>query len=126
MPEYRRSLRPCLARFSLARISTGFPGRRTSVEWRRYAAPAAFLLAATIAVVLIRSGLESGNGARATTPTVTRHPTTRPTPRYWTVRAGDTFGSIAGKAHVSVATLKRLNPHVRPTALTIGERIRLR
>ena len=33
-------------------------------DWRRYLAPAAFLLAATIAVVLIRSGVESGGAAR--------------------------------------------------------------
>ena len=36
-------------------------------EWRRYAAPAAFLLAATIAILLIRSGLQSGTS----TPTQT-------------------------------------------------------
>ena len=29
-------------------------------EWKRYVAPAAFLLAATIAIVLIRSGLDAG------------------------------------------------------------------
>ncbi len=93
---------------------------------RRYAAPAAFLLAATIAVVLIRSGLEGGKSARATTPTVTHHAPTRPARRFWVVRAGDTFGSIAAKEHVPVSTLKRLNPRVHPTALTIGERIRVR
>jgi LysM repeat protein len=41
----------------------------------RFAAPAAFLLAVTIAVLLIRSGLGGGSPAPATTAT---HTTTRP------------------------------------------------
>ena len=35
-------------------------------RWRRYVAPAAFLAAVTIAVVLIRAGLESGSAASTT------------------------------------------------------------
>jgi LysM repeat protein len=42
------------------------------------------------------------------------------------VRAGDTFGTIAARTGVPIATLQRLNPNVKPTALYIGERIRLR
>ena len=38
-------------------------------DWRRYVAPAAFLLAATIAVVLIRSGLQAGTAAGDRTTT---------------------------------------------------------
>jgi LysM repeat protein len=91
--------------------------------WRRYAAPAAFLLAATIAVVLVRSGLESG-GRPATTGTTTTVSVTRP--RYYRVRAGDTLQLIAKRSHVSLATLRRLNPNVSPTTLRIGERIRIR
>ena len=104
-------------------------------DWRRYLAPAAFLLAATIAVVLIRSGIESGGGqARATagapTPGGTswsprRPPGDRRTKRFWIVRAGDTFAVISSKSGVPVATLVRLNPKVHSTSLFIGERIRL-
>jgi len=105
------------------------------VDIRRYAAPAAFLLAATIAVVLIRSGIDSGRDATTTT-TVHSSPAAvgtapshrarpRPHRRFWTVRAGDTFGSIAAKTHVTVAALRRLNPKVSPTALYIGEKIRV-
>jgi hypothetical protein len=105
-------------------------------DWRRYLAPAAFLLAATIAVVLIRSGIESGGGRRganAGSPTPGRHvvvttTTTRrsPSKRFWIVRAGDTFAVISSKSGVPVATLVRLNPKVHSTSLFIGERIRLK
>jgi LysM repeat protein len=115
-------------------------------DWRRYAAPAAFLLAVTLAVLLIRSGLESGTTttrdaqptttqrkpAATTTTTTTR--TTRTTTttasasgkRYWTVRPGDTFGVISSQSGVSVPELARLNPNVSSTSLFIGEKIRIR
>ena len=96
-----------------------------AADWRRYAAPAAFLLAVTIAVVLVRSGLRQD----ASTPTVTTTTaaTTRTTTaKYWTVRAGDTFGVISQKTGVPVATIEKLNPKASSTSLFIGERIRLR
>ena len=109
-------------------------------EWRRYAAPAAFLLAATIAVLLIRSGLQSGSSTPATTivaPTTTHKvvattttsattTTTTAGQKFWTVQAGDTFGVIAAKTGMPVATIEQLNPTVKSTSLFIGEKIRLR
>ena len=108
-------------------------------DWRRYAAPAAFLLAATIAIVLIRSGMDAGGdaGTRVTNaPTITRKQvattttkrgtTTASTQKFWTVQAGDTFGVISTKTGVPVATIERLNPNVSSTSLFIGEKIRLR
>ena len=86
-------------------------------DWRRYAAPAAFLLAATIAVVLIRAGLEAGGDARTTT---------KAGRRFWTVQAGDTFGVIATKSGVPVETIQKLNPNVKSTSLFIGQKLRLR
>ncbi len=80
-------------------------------DWRRYVAPAAFLLAATIAILLIRSGLQSGTSRR---------------PRFWTVEAGDTFGVISTKSGVPVATIQQLNPNVKSTSLFIGQKLRLR
>jgi LysM repeat protein len=109
-------------------------------DWRRYVAPAAFLLAATIAVVLIRSGLHAGAPA-ATTAVVTaaqktvstsgnatsgRTTTSSSTPRFWTVQAGDTFGVISSKSGVPVATIQKLNPNVKSTSLFIGQKLRLR
>ncbi|MBA3842364.1 MAG: LysM peptidoglycan-binding domain-containing protein [Actinobacteria bacterium] len=112
-------------------------------DWRRYAAPAAFLLAATVAIVLVRSGMHAGGG-KATSTTVPVLPrkhvvtttteqrahaktsTSTSTQQFWTVQAGDTYGVIATKSGVPVATLERLNPKVSSTSLFIGEKIRLR
>ncbi len=92
-------------------------------DWRRYVAPAAFLAAATIAVVLVRAGLESGgSGPQAPVTTTTR---TGPK-RYYRVRAGDTFALISTRTGVSLRTIERLNPRVKSTSLFIGERIRIR
>jgi LysM repeat protein len=108
-------------------------------DWRRYIAPAAFLLAATIAVLLIRSGLQSGTSRPTTTVAVqTPHKTvststtragtttTKAGPRFWTVQAGDTFGVISTKSGVPIATIQQLNPNVKSTSLFIGQKLRLR
>lgn len=101
-----------------------------SADWRRYAAPAAFLLAVTIAVVLVRSGLQHdasvpGGSTTAVSSTATST-TKRPARAFWTVKAGDTFGVISQKTGVPVATIERLNPKASSTSLFIGEKIRLR
>jgi LysM repeat protein len=109
-------------------------------DWRRYAAPAAFLLAVTLAVVLIRSGINSGKArspaaapvstqSHVTTTTKKKKKKTKKVPssqRYWTVEAGDTFNVISSKTGVPVATIARLNPNASSTSLYIGERIRIR
>jgi LysM repeat protein len=96
------------------------------------------LLAVTIAVVLIRSGIHSGKArAPVVGPTTTSHSqvttttkkkTTKKAPaeRYWTVQAGDTFNVISSKTGVPVATIARLNPNASSTSLFIGEKIRIR
>ena len=104
----------------------------TQEDWRRYAAPAAFLLAVTIAVALVRSGLEHGSSKTGTTTTTRAIPpspqvsTTANKREYWTVRAGDTFGVISTKTGVSVARIQRLNPKVTSTSLFIGEKVRIK
>ena len=112
-------------------------------DLRRLVAPAAFLLAATVAVLLIRSGMHAGGAGQATTVVVPSAPhkkvagaaakKTKPkkkppasAARYWTVQAGDTFGVISTKTGVSVATIEQLNPNTQSTALFIGEKIRIR
>ena len=123
------------------------PRRRR--ELTRYGAPAAFLAAVTIAVILIKAGLNSGTGstttvglsttaATTTKPTTTKlvlttppsttatTETTTPGAEYYAVQSGDTLGSIAQKYGTTVDALTTLNPGIDPTALHIGQRIRVK
>jgi LysM repeat protein len=106
-----------------------------------YGAPAAFLAAVTIAVLLIRSGLGAGPSSPATTASVAvthpravpahrrkKHRTTKPRTHagYYVVQSGDTFGTIAAKAGTTVGRLEQLNPGVSSSALAVGQRIRVK
>jgi LysM repeat protein len=109
-------------------------------ELTRYGAPAAFLAAVTIAVLLIKSALSGGNpevtipSATASTQRVTRPAsvttttataTARAARRYYTIQPGDTLGAVAVREHTTVDDLLRLNPGIDPTALHSGQRIRV-
>ncbi len=48
------------------------------------------------------------------------------TPSYYTVRRGDTLGSIARKYGVSIARIKSLNKNVNERRMQIGQKIRIR
>jgi LysM repeat protein len=120
---------------------------RTRRELTRYGAPAAFLAAVTIAVLLVKAGLSGGDGSTTTvgaspttrpttssptttrlvltTPTATTTTTTAQEAEYHVVESGDTLGSIAEKYDTTVEELVRLNPGVDPTALRVGDRIRV-
>ena len=125
------------------------PRRRK--ELARYGAPAAFLAAVTIAVILIKSGLNSDSGSTTTVglfPTTTRAATTATTTKlvlttpqattatttetttpgaeYYAVKSGDTLGSIAQKYGTTVDELMTLNPGIDPTALLIGQKLRVK
>lgn len=57
----------------------------------------------------------------------TRRPNPKPLgPRFWTVRPGQSFGSIAAKTRISIVKLEELNRQLRPSALQPGDRVRLR
>ena len=47
-------------------------------------------------------------------------------PLYWTVRPGQSFGSIAAKIGIDMLTLEQLNPRLKPATLSPGDRLRLR
>jgi LysM repeat protein len=125
---------------------------RTRQQLTHYGAPAAFLAAVTIAVILIKAGLNAGSGStttlglpttstatKATTTTTklvltapqagttsTGTDTTAPGAEYYVVQSGDTLGSIAGKYSTTVDELMTLNPGIDPTALNIGQKIRVK
>ena len=128
------------------------PRRRQ--ELTRYGAPAAFLAAVTIVVILIKAGLNGGSGSTTTvgalpttstaatpattttklvltgpqgsTTTTTATDTTAPGAEFYVVQSGDTLGSIAGRYSTTVDELMTLNPGIDPTALDIGQKLRVK
>jgi LysM repeat protein len=126
------------------------PRRREQLT--RYGAPAAFLAAVTIAAILVKAGLNgnssttvaitSSSTARTATAattttklvltapqgstTTTTTETTTPGAEYYVVVSGDTLGSIAEKYNTTVDELSTLNPGIDPTALTVGQKIRIK
>jgi LysM repeat protein len=93
--------------------------------WRLYALPACFLVAVTLAVVGIRATLHHSPTAAAPPKTHVAR-VAAPTVWYYRVRSGDTLTAIAVKSGVPVVRLLHLNPKLQPTALFIGERIRIK
>ena len=108
----------------------------------RYAAPAAFLLAATVAILLVRAGLD--NGDKSTPPSVTTTEAPRTTTEqepgttqtgtatvpadaeFYEIEPGDTLAVIADQHDTTVEQLLLLNPDIDPVALTVGQRIRVK
>jgi len=112
---------------------------RRNARLARYAAPLAFLAAATVAILLVRSGLENGDATTppATTAGTTAAATTQPGntggtttnqagAEFYVIRAGDTLAVIADEHDTTVEQLLVLNPDVDPVALTVGQRIRVK
>ena len=116
-------------------------------ELTRFGAPVAFLAAVTVAVVLVKAGLNSGSATTTDTVgltttaagTTTQGTTTKlvltgtppstatttPGGQYYVIQSGDTLGSIAAKYNTTVDQLLKLNPGVDPNALHPGNRIRV-
>jgi LysM repeat protein len=127
---------------------------RTRQQLTHYGAPAAFLAAVTIAVILIKAGLNGGSGSTTTvgalpttstaskstttttklvltgpqagTTTTATETTITPGAEYHVVQSGDTLGSIAEKYGTTVDELMTLNPGIDPTAMHIGQRVRVK
>jgi LysM repeat protein len=47
-------------------------------------------------------------------------------PRFWTVRPGESLGSIAAQTAIGLTKLEQLNPRLNPATLQPGDRVRLR
>jgi LysM repeat protein len=104
----------------------------------RLLAPLALLLAAAATLFVIAgSSTESDtadgsatSGRAAGRTTTTRTTTTtaprRPRGNNYTVKTGDTLGSIAERTGVGVEQLLELNPDLDPQALVAGQKIKLR
>lgn len=99
---------------------------------RLYAAPAGFLLAVTIAVLTVHYTLQrhrtvhAVEAARAAHLPRHRHAAPpRPLTQFVIVQRGDSFSAISSRTHVSIAALERLNPGLSPTALRVGQQLRV-
>lgn len=49
-----------------------------------------------------------------------------PGPMFWTVRPGQSFGSIAAATGINIVTLEQLNSRLKPVSVQPGDRVRLR
>ncbi len=87
----------------------------------RVAAPVAFLLAITIAVLLVRAGLREG-------PPSSNSPAVAVTTgeQIYVVRKGDTLEGIAARFGTTADELERLNAGVDPVGLRVGLRLRVK
>jgi LysM repeat protein len=100
----------------------------------RFAAPAAFLAAVTIGVIVIRAGFEHGKhhggkpSTTATTKTTTnhKHGHGKTHVRRYTIKSGDTLAAIAAANGTTVAALMHLNPGIDANALRVGQTIRVK
>ncbi len=131
----------CRSRATASRrlVGLGLVMRRKA-RLARYTAPLAFLAAATVAILLVRSGLENGDAttppattAATTTASATTEPgttggttTNQAGAEFYVIRAGDTLAVIADEHDTTVEQLLVLNPDVDPVALTVGQRIRVK
>jgi LysM repeat protein len=50
----------------------------------------------------------------------------QPAKKYYTVKAGDTFGKIASRNNLEQSQLKKLNPGVNINNIIVGQRIRIK
>jgi LysM repeat protein len=111
----------------------GLVNRRAAA---RIAAPVAFLVGVTLAVVLVRAGLsdepgtttqvEATTSTRPATAATTRPATTQAQPVFATVESGDTLDQIALDHDTTVERLLELNPDLDPRELQVGQQVRVR
>ena len=103
-------------------------------ELKRYGAPVAFLAAVTIAVLLVRSGLQTKDSPSTTSIATTTQTTSTPTGTgrrpssgsSSTGCPGETLSDVAIRFNTTVEQLLALNPGIEPTNLNVGQRIRVK
>ena len=106
----------------------------------RVAAPAVFLLAATVAALVVRDALDRGQDDAARPVNVAARDDRRPARpatrrpagaarrvrgKTYVIKRGDTLATVAAAHDTNVAELLELNPNVDPVSLTVGQRIRV-
>jgi LysM repeat protein len=110
--------------------------RRDNRQLAHYGIPILFLLAVTVFVLILRGGFTGGtpSAANSTSSTNTKTVTTSTSTTsqqpakvsLYTVRSGDTLGAIAIHFGISVDDIIALNQGIQPTALTVGQKIKVK
>jgi Tfp pilus assembly protein FimV len=98
----------------------------------RYGLPAAFLLLATVTILVLRPVLHDQPEAPAVRQPSPAPRVARERPRVesmrasaYSVRSGDTLGTIAERFGTTVEELLLLNPGIDPHALRVGQPLRV-
>jgi hypothetical protein len=97
----------------------------------RYGLPAGFLLLVTVAILLARPVLHADPARPALHQPAPRVPSERPRrpastrASAYSVRSGDTLGTIADRFGTTVDQLLTLNPGIDPRALRVGQSLRV-
>jgi LysM repeat protein len=102
----------------------------------RLLAPLALVAAAVALFAVVTSGGGDGSPSSADTPSATatatpksaakkKQTTRKKVARTYTVKPGDTPSSIAAAADVDLDDLLAANPDADPSALTVGEKLKL-
>ena len=99
----------------------------------RYAMPAGLLLLATMTILVARPSYEAGieaprlhRASPAPAPVAPREVRTRSArASAYSVRSGDTLGTIAERFGTTVEHLLVLNPGIDPQALRVGQPLRV-
>jgi hypothetical protein len=98
----------------------------------RYGLPTAFLLLATVSILIVRGGLHDDVEAPALRPPPPAPSVSLERPRVrgarasaYSVRSGDTLGTIAERFGTTVEELLVLNPGIDPHALRVGQQLRV-
>lgn len=86
-----------------------------------YLLPVGVVMVVVILLLMLISSLGGSDSSSA--QTAVKH---RDLPAYWTVKAGDTYASIAQKTGLSVDQLETFNPYTNPDTIAPGELIQLR
>jgi LysM repeat protein len=92
----------------------------------RIAAPAVFLAAVIVVVVLLfQSGLIGGSSEVGVAPTPKASASSPSATKGYVVKKGDTLSGIATKFDTTVGKLENLNPDMSGSTLTVGDKIQV-